>query len=138
MPYSYRHEPATDPEKKAISEGISEHGRQQGVVFHPEVPLSVLIYDGATLVGGAIGRVWADWLYVSELWVAADHRRRGLGTRALKELEKQARTHNVVGASTWTGSYEAPGFYEKHGYERVMELSDKPRGHRSFAYRKYF
>ena len=43
----------------------------------------------------------------------------GLGSRLLRLAEDEARQRGCVGAVLYTINFEAPGFYERHGY-RVL------------------
>ena len=38
--------------------------------------------------------------------------------------------------SSWTHSFQAPGFYEHLGYERKYTIEDRPKGHSNIVYVK--
>ena len=136
--YSFLHSWANGQWKVSYWAALKEYDEENAVVYHPEIPLSALAYDEVKLIGACVGRVWANWLYVSDLWVAKAYREQGLAKTLLRDVEDKAKRHNAVGAHTWTASYNAPGFYVKQGYELALELKDKPLGYSSFVCRKFF
>ncbi|QIJ63175.1 GNAT family N-acetyltransferase [Streptomyces sp. JB150] len=105
-----------------------------------EVPLHVWASDETgELAGGLVGHTWATWLHVTYLWVDAPHRGAGLGGRLLAEAERVARDERGCGAArleTW--DFQAPGFYEKRGYEVVCVIPDYPPGITEYTLVKRF
>ena len=93
-------------------------------------PLAIFLRDerGAVL-GGVLGHVWGGWLDLSMLWVAEPFRGQGYGARLLRTAEDEARMQGCHGVFLTTFSFQAPGFYEKFGYEVVADIPDYPRGH---------
>ncbi len=102
----------------------------RGTPREREVPLHVWALDAVgDLAGGLVGYSWADWLHVTYLWIDDRHRGAGLGSRLLDEAERIAREERGCGASrleTW--DFQAPGFYQKRGYEVVSVIPDYPPG----------
>jgi GNAT superfamily N-acetyltransferase len=62
------------------------------------------------------------------LWVAQPYRGRGVGSRLLSDAETVAREKRCRGAYLDTFTFQAPKFYEKHGYREFGRLSDFPAG----------
>jgi ribosomal protein S18 acetylase RimI-like enzyme len=95
-----------------------------------ELPLHVWVLDEQDeLVAGLVGHTWTTWLHVTYLWV--DERWRGarLGSRVLSEAEKIARSERgCTSARLETWDFQAPGFYQKQGYEVVCVIPDYPPG----------
>jgi GNAT superfamily N-acetyltransferase len=96
-----------------------------------ELPLHVWLMDVSTgeLAGGLTGRTWARWLHVDLLWVEDHHRGARLGSRLLAEAERVALTERGCARSrleTW--NFQAPGFYQKQGYEIAGQVTDYPPG----------
>jgi ribosomal protein S18 acetylase RimI-like enzyme len=58
-------------------------------------------------------------MFLEVLWVADDHRGLGLGEAVVREAERQAREAGCGASQVWTFSFQAPGFYEKLGYQRI-------------------
>ena len=67
-------------------------------------------------------------MYVDILWVHEDYRRKGLGSKLLIEAEKEAIHRGCHHVHVDTMSWQAPKFYEKHGYETIGILPDIPKG----------
>jgi GNAT superfamily N-acetyltransferase len=95
-----------------------------------ESPLHVWALDAAgDLAGGLVGHTWATWLHVTYLWVDERHRGAGLGSRLLARAEETAREDRGCHSSrleTW--DFQAPGFYQRQGYEVVCVIPDYPPG----------
>lgn len=74
--------------------------------------------------------------YVDFLWTEAPYRRQGLGSKLLREAEREIRTHGVdrvlVSAFDWQGI----AFFEKNGYAVTGTLDDFPKGHRFYCMEK--
>ncbi|MBW1595814.1 N-acetyltransferase [Streptomyces sp. JJ38] len=85
--------------------------------------------DGDALVGGLVGHVWGRWLHVDYLWVDEHRRGAGLGGRLLARAEETARReHDCLFARVGTWDFQAPGFYQLHGYTIALALPDYPPG----------
>jgi GNAT superfamily N-acetyltransferase len=86
--------------------------------------IAVILRDPDTgeVSSGVWGSLLYGWLFIELLYVAEPDRRHGLGTSLLTAVEDAAREQGCVG--TWLTSYafQAPGFYEKNGYEPFGEL----------------
>src|SRR5215210_5999388 len=93
-------------------------------------PLAVFLRDDRDAVlGGVLGHAWGGWLDLSILWVAEPFRGQGYGARLLRAAEDEARMQGCHGVFLTTFSFQAPGFYEKFGYEAVADIPDYPKGH---------
>ena len=84
------------------------------------------------IVGGVIGATHWDWLQIDLMWVREDLRGRGYGHRLLVAAEEEARQRGAKNAYLDTFSFQAPGFYKRHGYEVFGELKDFPTGHQRY------
>ncbi|MFD0516134.1 GNAT family N-acetyltransferase [Streptomyces aureus] len=52
----------------------------------------------------------------------------GLGTRILRQAEDEARARGCRTAVLYTITFQAPGFYQKHGWKRLGEVPCDPLG----------
>jgi ribosomal protein S18 acetylase RimI-like enzyme len=62
------------------------------------------------------------WLRVGVLWVDEAARGRGIGSQLLAEAERLAREMGARNAALETFEWQAPRFYQEHGYEVVARL----------------
>ena len=96
-------------------------------------PLNLVEYDkDGNVIGGLIGGTYWGWMYVDILWVHEDHRRCGIGSRLLSEAEKEAALRGCHHVHLDTMSWQAPEFYQKHGYQIVGILPDIPSGNQKY------
>jgi len=84
--------------------------------------------DDGSLAAGLVGLCYWNMLHVDLLWVAPTHRLSGCGAALLRRAEQIATEHgcDVVYLSTY--AFQAPGFYQKQGYEAFGTLQDAPQG----------
>ncbi|RKK01676.1 GNAT family N-acetyltransferase [Pseudoroseomonas wenyumeiae] len=107
---------------------------------HERTPLGVLIQDPLTgqVTGGLWGRTSWKWLTIELLFVPEVYRGQGLGSAVMQLAEKEAIRRGCIGAWLDTHSFQAPGFYEKQGFERFGLIDDYPPGHSRIFFRKHF
>ena len=80
------------------------------------------------LLGGLILESYWRESYVELLWLSARARGEGFGSRLIEEAERRARRRGSRLIHLNTFSFQAPGFYEKHGYRRFGSMSGSPEG----------
>lgn len=94
-------------------------------------PLVLVVRDDAGAVAGGLwGRTLYRWLYVWFLVLPEQMRGQGLGTRLMRDAEREALARGCVGAMLDTFSFQARPFYEKLGYSVFGTVEDMPPGHR--------
>lgn len=99
--------------------------------------LSFVEYDkDGAVIGGIIGGTYWGWMYVDILWVHEAHRQKGIGAKLLLEAEKEAVRRGCHHVHLDTMSWQAPAFYQKHGYEIVGILPDIPKGNQKYLLQK--
>ena len=99
--------------------------------------LSILVRDDAhRIVGGLCGNTWGGCLEIRQFWVEEARRGQGLGTRLLAAADEEARRRGCRQILLATFTFQAPGFYAKHGFEVVAVVDDHPRGHKNLLLRK--
>lgn len=88
------------------------------------------------VVGGVLGELYWGWLHLDLLWVKEELRGRGYGHRLLTVVEDEARKRGAKHVYLDTFSFQAPEFYNRHGYQVFGELQDFPTGHQRYFLRK--
>jgi ribosomal protein S18 acetylase RimI-like enzyme len=89
-----------------------------------------------TVAGAAFGEAGRGWLHLSVVWVDEAHRGFGVGRKLVAAVEAEGHRQGCANAYLDSFSYQAPGFYEKLGYEIFGVLEDYPLGHQRFYMRK--
>lgn len=84
--------------------------------------------DG-TPIGGAYGWSWGDTCCLRYLFVPADLRNRGYGTRLMRTVEQEARRRGCCQIVLETHDFQAPDFYRKFGFGVMGIVQEYPRGH---------
>ena len=92
--------------------------------------------DAGVIRGGISGYTWGGCCYVAYLWVEESKRRHGLGRALLSAAEEHARLRRCTVLFVGTHSFQAPGFYERMGYEKQAVVPDHPVGHASVIFAK--
>jgi ribosomal protein S18 acetylase RimI-like enzyme len=112
--------------REAVLTGLSAHNASRVGPRNTE-PLALSVRDDAgTIVGGLIGELKWEWLYVELLWLDDAHRGAGHGEALLAMAEQTARDHGAKGVFLGTMSIQAPGFYPKLGYREYGLLENYP------------
>lgn len=102
-------------------------------------PLHLVVRDSdGTVVAGLKSITGWDWLYIQVLWVREDQRRNGHGSQLIHAAEAEARQRGCLGSCLSSYSFQAPEFYERHGYRRFGQIDDYPAGQSMFFFSKRF
>ena len=75
-------------------------------------------------------------LYVSTVFVDEEYRRKGLGARLMREMEKRAAAMGVNMIRLDTYDWQGKEFYEALGYECVGHYENKEDGFSEYFYLK--
>lgn len=99
--------------------------------------LCVFIRDEKNLViGGVIAKTYWEYLEIEWLWVHADHRDGGLGSKLMVAAETEAGGRGCKLAFLVTLRFQALGFYRKLGYSEFGRLSGTTGRHDRYFLRK--
>ena len=91
------------------------------------------------IIAGIISKMYCwNCLYIDVLWVKEEHRKDGLGSRLLKEIESVAIEKGCYLIHLDTFDFQAKDFYIKHGYEVFGVLDECPAGHKRYFLKKIF
>jgi N-acetylglutamate synthase-like GNAT family acetyltransferase len=127
------------PEEAAwgiIGRGLQNYNVQQAGDNKFQRLCFVLRAADGEIVGGVLGEVYWEWLFIDLLWIKDELRGRGYGHRLLTRAEEEARQHGAKNAYLDTFSFQAPDFYKQHGYRVFGELKDFPPGHQRYFFTK--
>ena len=90
-------------------------------------PLNLYVEDASgELMAGLVAETFGNWLEIEYLFVKEELRRQGIGTQLLQQAESEAKKRNCRFAFVNTYQFQAPAFYQKHGYQEVFTLKDYP------------
>lgn len=100
-------------------------------------PFSSVIKDESDDIIAAInGHTWGGCCHIVRLWVHELKRRHGIGRALLQSAEKEATRRGCTQSLVFTHSFQAPIFYERHGYVRQASIPNYPKGHAQHVYLK--
>lgn len=102
----------------------------QAAGFADRRPLAVVASDPDTngILGGAIGRSSLGLLFLDLLYLPESCRGTGIGSEILGRFEAEGRRRGCRTALLYTLSFQAPAFYERHGWRRFGEFPCLPEG----------
>lgn len=92
--------------------------------------LDILVRDPETgeIVGGLLGHTSLRLFFLDLFYLPEALRGGGLGSRFIAQAEAEARRRGCTAAFVMTVTFQAPGFYEGHGYRRFGEIPCPPDG----------
>lgn len=77
----------------------------------------VLRDDSGVMLGILTAYTAFAEIYIDDIWVDAAHRGKGFGKKLLQELESHFQGKGFNNINLCTSAFQAPGFYEKCGYQ---------------------
>lgn len=125
----------SEAERAMVIGPLDAYSTARGFPYDSEPVSLVLGRDGAVL-GGLLGSIVWDWFHVEILSITESLRGRGYGRRLMAMAEDVARHRGCIGVWVDTTTFQAPGFYQKIGFELFGELPDHPRGQSRLFFRK--
>ena len=120
------------PDAKAeavIEDGLGQFTKQQAG-YSDSRPLAVLVSNPRTgeVIGGLLGRTSLGLLFIDLFFLPDDVRGQGIGSRIMQQAEDEARRRGCCASVLYTISFQAPEFYERHGYRRFGTIDCLPPG----------
>ena len=88
------------------------------------------------VVAGISGYTWAGMAEIEFLWVHDQLRGQGIGAQLLAAVEQEARRRGCTLSIVSSYSFQAPEFYQRHGYQVVGSLANCPPGHTNYWMKK--
>jgi len=129
----------TNPDPKDVSfleDQINDFNFRTTGITDGELLSALVRNEQGEVIAGIYGWTWGGTCEIRFLWVHADQRGRGLGSRLLLAAEDEARRRGCSQIVLNTHSFQAPEFYRKYGYETVGTYQDYPRGYQMYFLRK--
>ena len=109
-----------------IGDLIRSYNRSKREAAESE-PLNIYVEDDSgELMAGLVAETFGNWLEIEYLFVKEDLRGQGIGSQQLQRAESEAKKRNCRFAFVNTYQFQAPAFYQKHGYQKVFTLKDYP------------
>ena len=107
------------------------------ITYKMDGEIQIGIEDNGKLVAGLDACVTNyKVLYVSTVFVDEEYRRKGLGARLMREMEKRAAAMGVNMIRLDTYDWQGKEFYETLGYECVGSYENKEVGFSEYFYLK--
>ncbi|MFF5974470.1 GNAT family N-acetyltransferase [Streptomyces sp. NPDC012769] len=113
-----------------LSQGLDEiNFPATGTTAADQGTLTVKVVDEAgEIVGGLSAWTWGGLLGIEMLWVREDSRGDGWGGELLLAAEEEARRRGCDRACVSSFTFQAPAFYQRHGYVETGRTLGIPGG----------
>jgi len=119
-----------------IGDLIRSYNRSKREAAESE-PLNIYVEDDSgELMAGLVAETFGNWLEIEYLFVKEDLRAQGIGSQLLQQAESEAKKRNCRFAFVNTYQFQAPAFYQRHGYKEVFTLKDYPYTGQRHYYQK--
>jgi GNAT superfamily N-acetyltransferase len=120
-----------------ISEGLRMYNGDATGTYERKL-LAVLVRDPKTgkVVGGLTGRSYMGLLMIDFFHLPESLRGAGLGSRILRMAEEEGRRRGCVTATLNTFNFQAPEFYQRHGWQVLGKVAGLPPGTHRFTLSK--
>lgn len=127
----------SDDERAAILRPLRAYNvAQAGDAQSEAVALLVRDEQSHEVIGGLYGEIFYRWLFIELLAIPEQARGQGTGSRLMQMAEALAREKGCVGIWLDTFDFQAPAFYQQHGFTAFGELDHFPPGHKRFFFQK--
>ena len=88
-------------------------------------PFCFIAKTGDVLVGVITGATFFSEIYIDELVVKETYRGKGIGTQLVNEIQEYYKEYGFNNINCCTNEFQAPGFYEKCGFELEFVRTNK-------------
>ncbi len=115
--------------QEVIEKGLNGYNLEQAGYWDWRA-LAVLASDPETseVLGGILGRTSLGLLFIDLVYLPDRVRGSGLGSRMLAMAEAEAVERGCRRGVLYTISFQAPGFYERHGWQEFGRIPCDPPG----------
>jgi len=118
-----------DEAHRVIEGGLGDYNEKQAG-YRDWRPLAVLARDPASgrVIGGFLGRTSLGLLFIDLVYLPDNRRGQNLGGRMLALMEDEGARRGCRSGVLYTISFQAPGFYERHGWREFGRIACDPPG----------
>jgi GNAT superfamily N-acetyltransferase len=119
----------TDSDEKIIASGLADYNAMKAG-YRDWRPPAALLRDpdtGETL-GGMIGRTSYGLLFIDLVYLPETMRGQDIGGALLRMMEDEGARRGCQSAFLFTITYQAPGFYARHGWTEFGRIACDPPG----------
>ncbi|GGM19929.1 GNAT family N-acetyltransferase [Pseudomonas asuensis] len=126
-----------EDDRSAILKPLRAHNFSKAGDPKPE-SIALLVRDENTdeIIGGLYGEIFYRWLFIELLAIPEEARGQGIGSRLINMAEDVAREKGCIGIWLDTFDFQAPAFYQKHGFTEFGHLDNFPSEHKRFFFQK--
>jgi GNAT superfamily N-acetyltransferase len=119
-----------DQAQAVIRGGLTEYNTEEAG-YRDSRPLGILVSDPETgeVIGGLLGRTSMGRFFVDLFFLPESLRKNRIGSRIIRKAEDEAKRRGCSRAVLFTVTFQAPGFYERQGYEVLGRIECDPPGH---------
>ena len=114
----------------ALDERLSDELDRFNAAATPDVAaaqeLTVRMEQDGELVAGVSGWTWGQAAGIGMTWVRVDQRGTGVGAGLLAAFEAEARERGCTHVFATSFTFQAPGFYQRLGYEEIFRWESVP------------
>src|SRR5215469_1765326 len=128
MPQLILTDKPSDAAQAVIDDGLARYNEEQAG-YRDWCDLAVLVTDPDDEVrGGLLGRTSLGLYFVDLFYLPPEMRRSGIGSRVFAMAEEEAVRRGCMSGVLFTISFQAPGFYSRHGWREVARIPCLPAG----------
>ncbi len=112
-----------------VNDGLRDYNTSKAG-YDDYKPLAVFVTDPATgkIAGGLHGGSYLGQLRIDRFFLPEGLRRDRIGSRLLTMAEEEGRKRGCTRVALNTMEIQAPGFYQKQGYDMAAKLDCDPPG----------
>jgi GNAT superfamily N-acetyltransferase len=118
-----------DHARRLIDDRLADYNAERAG-YRDWRPLAVLACDptNGRTIGGLLGRTSLGLLFIELVFLPEEIRGHGVGGRMLRMAEEAGSRRGCRNAVLYTISFQAPGFYESHGWREFGRIPCDPPG----------
>ena len=118
---------------RRLEEAIYEFNVQATGISDGKLFASFLRDADKAVIGGISGWTWGKTCFIGHLFVPAELRKRGYGTRLVEAAEAEAINRGCDQIVLRTHDFQAPQFYIKLGFAIIARIPAYPVGHQEIT-----